>query len=616
MAEFTLMEARNAIETVRDEALDEVLPLAHLEAEVASAERLGIDALVGADRAEDIAAYRTIVADIDEDFLELERTAGLTEERANIVVAVAAWHRANRALDTALAKELDVRSQSDPLVRSFTGPLRENLAELSLAINESRADVASELGAANRHRQLVRLALILIGIASFGIVLLLGRRLTRSIAVPISALQDGTRRFGRGELQHRIVAPRHDELGELADGLNAMAAEIAAQRDELNQNHKRLLQSQKMEAVGQLAGGIAHDFNNLLLVVGTYADFLHDSFEEDDPRRHDAAEIRQASDRAAALTRQLLTFSRRDVTQPVALDAAGTIVRLEDILRRTLTASIELRLELEPGLRATVIDPGQLEQAVLNLVLNARNAMPDGGTLTIRGSAVGESGLDGLAPGDYVALAVADTGHGMSDDVRRRALEPFFTTRAAAGGSGLGLATVYGIVTDAGGSMTIESSPGEGTTVVLYLPTTTESVDALVAEEPTRRREQEDDTVVLLAEDEPTIRELTTRILSAQGYTVLAAGSGTAALELARNTDRIDVLLTDVIMPSMTGSQLAATIGRERPGVRTIYMSGYSDQIVAQHGVLDANTLYLQKPFRPQELLELLEQALAPAPAA
>ena len=484
-------------------------------------------------------------------------------------------------------------------------------------VNRTRPDSTAAIARARRLRRMLTLGLILIAAVSVGIVLMLGRRLTRSIAIPIAALRDGTRRFSSGDLAHRITVPRDDELGELAAALNGMAGELVTQHDELEQSRQRLSQSQKLEAVGQLAGGIAHDFNNLLLIVGSYAGFLHESFEEDDPRRSDVDEIRRASDRAAALTRQLLTFSRRGVTQPVPLNAATTISQLEPMLRRTLPATVTLELELEQGLRATVIDPGQLEQAVLNLVLNARNAMPDGGDLTVRASSadVDEGRLiDGVPPGAYVAIVVSDTGEGMSEAVRDRALEPFFTTRGDAGGSGLGLATVFGIVTAAGGAITIESAPAEGTTVTLYLPTTTASAPAPAEEEAPRPRAPGNDNVVLLAEDEETVRALTTRILSIQGYKVLAAATGAGALELARDTDRIDVLLTDAVMPGMTGGALAAVLQQERPGLRTVYMSGYSDQIVAENGVLDAGTLYLQKPFKPQELLNLLEQALAGGP--
>jgi CheY-like chemotaxis protein len=284
------------------------------------------------------------------------------------------------------------------------------------------------------------------------------------------------------------------------------------------------------------------------------------------------------------------------------------------MLRSTLTSSIDLRLELEPTLRATVIDAGQLEQVVLNVVLNAQTAMPEGGTVTIGTSAVaiGEgSTVEGLVPGAYVAITVSDTGEGMSEQVRSRAFEPFFTTRSDTGGSGLGLATAYGIVTGAGGAITIESNLGEGTSVVLYLPTTAEPANAPADEgEPERTSERADQTVVLVAEDEPTILALTTRMLSSQGYTVLPAASGIDALKLARKTDRIDVLLTDVIMPGMTGSELAATLTSERPGLPIVYMSGYSNQILSD-GVLDAETLYLPKPFKPQELLELLELAVS-----
>ncbi|HEX4929853.1 MAG TPA: response regulator, partial [Gaiellaceae bacterium] len=571
------------------------------------------------DTDEDIDAYLEVVADVDQDFVELRQSSGLNEETGDLLTGEKLWRQAEAAVLSAVAAKPSQGMEEAAALQAFVTALHGSLAALGQATETSKVELAAEVAASDRRRRLTSLALTLIALLSVGIVIVLGRGLTRSIAVPVAALQNGAQRFGRGELEHRIVVPRNDELGELAGALNGMAAELTAGRHELERSQQHLVQAQKLEAVGQLAGGIAHDFNNLLLVVGSYADFLHESFDDDDPRRDDAAQIRQASDRAAALTRQLLTFSRRDVTQPVPLDVAAAIARLEEMLRRTLTATIDLRLELEPDLRATVIDPGQLEQIMLNLVLNARNAMPGGGTLTIRANAVavGESRpVPGVAPGSYVAVAVSDTGQGMSEEVRSRALEPFFTTRADTGGSGLGLATVYGIIAGAGGAITVASKPGEGTTIVLYLPTTDESVEASGAAEPTSRSERRHHTVVLLAEDEPTIRRLATRILSTQGYTVLAAATGADALEIARATERIDVLLTDVIMPGMTGGELAATLARERPGLPTVYMSGYSDQIVAQHGVLDANTLYLQKPFRPQELLELLEQTLAPAPAA
>jgi signal transduction histidine kinase len=619
VAEFAILNGGRALEETTEEAMSEALPIARLQTEVASAERLGIDAL-GFDAlseakasAGDRRAYRQAVALTTAHFDELLQSHLLTKEHGSVETAALRWRRATRSLAKSLAAEPLSQESEAAAVRSYTRALDGSVAELNSAAAEADEDIASELAEAARRSRLITAALALIALLSLTTGLLLATGLTRALTMPLSLLVEGSRRFGRGELGHRIVAPRNDELGELAETLNGMAADLATQREELEQGHQLLLHAQKMEAVGQLAGGIAHDFNNLLLVVGSYADFLHESFEENDPRRADATEIRQASDRAAALTRQLLTFSRRDVTQPVPLDAAATVARLEGMLRRTLTATIDLRFELTENLGSTMIDAGQLEQAVLNLVLNAQHAMPDGGVLTIRAHAVEISGdqlFDGLTPGTYVAITVSDAGEGMTAEVRSRALEPFFTTRADSGGSGLGLATVYGTVTGAGGAITIDSAEGEGTTIVLYLPTTTQTVEPQSAERRLHPHKRDNGTHVLLVEDEPTIRKLTTRILSAQGYKVLAAASGIEALELSRGSDRIDVLLTDVIMPGMTGSELAEALARERPGLPIIFMSGYSDQIVAKAGVLEVGTRYLQKPFKPTDLLELMASAL------
>ena len=612
---FAYGQSVAASDRVADQAVSELLPIADLSANLRQSELLAYGIIYAGTPA---VAYQGNAAKIDAAFASILES-DLGQERKSVELAFGAWTGAKAALERVrrsslmeLAPETRLRLFQQALA-PFTVGINQAIAGTALASHTVADDMRAKTDDAQALQSKMVLLLALTAlIAIFGATLI-ARRLSRSVIDPIVRLQEASRKLGSGDFSERVEVDRTDEVGALAAVFNTMADDLERHEADLRSSQERLVHAQKLEAVGQLAGGIAHDFNNLLLIVGSYADFLHESFDADDPRRNDVAEIRQASDRAAALTRQLLTFSRRDVTQPVPLDAAAAITRLERMLRRTLTETIDLRLELEPDLRATVIDTGQLEQVLLNLVLNARDAMPDGGTLTIRTTAVeiGEEPIvEGLLPGGYVAITVSDTGGGMDESVRSHALEPFFTTRRDAGGSGLGLATVYGTVTGAGGSVTLESVLGEGTTVVLYLPTTSESVDASTLEEEPQRPNRDDQTVVLVAEDEPTIRALTTRMLSAQGYTVLSAASGAEALKLARRTTRIDVLLTDVIMPGMTGNELAATLAQERPGLPIVYMSGYSDQIVSD-GVLDADTLYLPKPFKPQQLLDLLALALA-----
>jgi two-component system cell cycle sensor histidine kinase/response regulator CckA len=374
-------------------------------------------------------------------------------------------------------------------------------------------------------------------------------------------------------------------------------------------------QAQRLEAVGRLAGGVAHDFNNILTAITGYTDLLLDDFRPNDPRRADLEEIRAAAQRAAALTRQLLAFSRKQMLQPRVLDLNEAVQALEKMLRRLIGEDVELVFTPQAGLGAVRADPGQIEQVLLNLAVNARDAMPDGGQLTIETANVE---LDetyarehaGVVPGPYVLVAVSDNGHGMDEETRSHIFEPFFTTKEQGKGTGLGLATVHGIVAQSGGHVGVYSTPGRGTTFKIYLPRVAEAVEG-PGEASEKRPVAGGRETVLIAEDEPAVREVVAATLQQKGYEVLRAPDGQTALELARSHDgTIHLLLTDVVMPGMTGRALAQALTAERPDVRVLYVSGYTDDAVVRHGILELGVPYLQKPFTPDALALKVREVL------
>ena len=382
----------------------------------------------------------------------------------------------------------------------------------------------------------------------------------------------------------------------------------------LHQAEEQLRQSQKMEAVGQLAGGIAHDFNNLLTVIGASTEFLLSDLATTDPRRADVAEIRSAADRATRLTRQLLAFSRKQIMQPTVLDLNGVVRTLQPLLTRLIGEDIVVETVLDPDLGYVMADAGQIEQVIVNLAVNARDAMPTGGRLRIETGnvdvAAGEGG--GPAPaGASVMLAVSDTGAGIPAEVRARIFEPFFTTKSAGKGTGLGLATVYGIVSQSGGHVGVRSEPGRGSTFTVYLPRiAAAAADAIVdglADATPRGSE-----TVLVVEDEDAVRALASRILVRHGFTVLGARNGMQALELAaRHAGAIDVVLTDVVMPEMSGRALVEKLSAIRPAVRVVYMSGYTDDDIVRRGILKPGSAFVQKPFSTCSLVKAVRAALA-----
>jgi PAS domain S-box-containing protein len=377
----------------------------------------------------------------------------------------------------------------------------------------------------------------------------------------------------------------------------------------------QLRQSQKMEGIGQLAGGIAHDFNNLLTAIRGYASLALRDLESGADARQDIEQVEHSADRAAALTRQLLAFARRTVLQPEVVDLGARVRSLEPMLGRLLGEDISLVTVTPPAHGAVLADPGQVEQVIVNLAVNARDAMPDGGVLTIE---TGETYLDpeyahahGVAsPGRYATLTVSDTGTGMSDDTLSHVFEPFFTTKGPGKGTGLGLATVYGIVRQSGGAVTATSELGRGSAFTVFLPLVESGPrapaesHAVAAQLPTRSG------TVLVVEDDDPVRGFATRVLERAGYTVVAASGGAAALEAARG-QTIDLLLTDVIMPTMSGREVADRLASFAPGVPVLFVSGHDESTIVRRGVLDPNIRYLAKPFTAEALVGAVDDALA-----
>ena len=378
---------------------------------------------------------------------------------------------------------------------------------------------------------------------------------------------------------------------------------------------EQLRQAQKMEAVGMLAGGIAHDFNNLLTIITGYSQLIFNSLLPGDPNRHSAEQIVKASERAGELTRQLLAFSRRQVLQSKVLDLNLLVKTLAAMLRRLIGEHIDLRLVLNPELSRVSASPGQLEQVLMNLVVNARDAMPEGGTLTIQTeNADLKEGFKGqhmaVKPGRHVMLAVSDTGHGMNAETRARLFEPFFTTKNAGKGTGLGLSTVLGIVKQSGGSLDVWSEPGRGTTMRIYFPAIDQPVaaEAEVVKGAAARGHE----TILVVEDDEMVRRLVRQTLEQEGYRLMDAPE---PVEARRISDAfqgpIQLLITDVVMPNSSGRELAAQIVDRRPETKVLYMSGYADLALVNRGTEQGNIAFLQKPFTPATLTQQVREVLA-----
>ncbi len=440
------------------------------------------------------------------------------------------------------------------------------------------------------------------------------------------ALEDPLRSYETGFLAkdgRRVEVSA--SISTLRDAAGAVVGTLGVLKDigERRRLEEQLRQSQKMDAIGRLAGGIAHDFNNLLTVIAGRAQLIISRLRPEEPIHRDATLVRTTADRAAALTHQLLAFSRKQVLQPQVLDLNAVVTAMEPMLGRLIGEDIDLAVAPGDALGRVKADPGQIEQVIVNLVVNARDAMPQGGHLTIETTNVEldeayASRHVAVPPGPYVLLAVSDTGEGMDEQTRSRVFEPFFTTKEPGKGTGLGLATVYGIVKQSGGDIGLYSEVDRGTTFKIYLPRVAELAagpDPGAAPATTAPR---GDETVLLVEDEPEVRDLAREILEGSGYAVLQACDAQEAVLMAeRHAGSIHLLLTDVIMPRQSGRALVERLRPLRPEMQVLYMSGYTNEAIVRHGVLDPDTLFIQKPFTPAALGHKVRAALdrEPRPA-
>jgi len=436
-----------------------------------------------------------------------------------------------------------------------------------------------------------------------------------SLVVPMSMMG---RIIGAVEVQSNELSAfrqEHATAMNMAANLAAVAVDNMQLLEREQQYKEQLQQSQKMEAVGRLAGGVAHDFNNLLTVITGYSDLSIRHLENGNPIRRNVEEIRKAGERAAALTRQLLAFSRKQVLQPKVLDMNSIIADMKIMMHRLIGEDFDLLTALEPSLGRVKADPNQVEQIILNLAVNARDAMPGGGKITIETANAELDSTDvkrhmDVQPGLYVMLAVRDNGCGISQEVQQRIFEPFFTTKEQGKGTGLGLSTVYGIVKQSDGHIWVDSEVGRGTTFKIYLPCVEEALTNSESKAKSGELLYGKETI-LLVEDDELVRQMASDILKTVGYTILEAQHGGEALSICKqHQEPLDLILTDVVMPQMSGRELAEQVTLIRPEARVLYMSGYTDDAIVHHGVLDEGTPFLEKPFTPEALARKVREVL------
>jgi signal transduction histidine kinase/ActR/RegA family two-component response regulator len=460
------------------------------------------------------------------------------------------------------------------------------------------------------HRILLALGLVSV-LAGSSLVFVISDTFTR----PLANLVGGVRALERGEFDYPLGSSSGDEVAEVTSAFDRMRASLQKSQENHKQLEDRLRQAHKMEAVGRLAGGVAHDFNNLLTIIRGHCDLLLDRATGNNSQRLSIEQIRKAGERAVSMTRQLLAFSRKQVLQPRVLDLNAVVAEMGKMLPRLIGEHIEYVFQPEPQLAHVKADPGQIEQVIMNLVVNSRDAMPDGGKITVctKNVLMDEAEARNYSPmtvGAYVLLSVTDTGHGMSAETKAHIFEPFFTTKEIGKGTGLGLATVYGVVKQSGGFIWVDSAPGKGATFLIYLPPVSSATISPTVEssQPAIPRGTE---TILVVEDEPNVRELACEFLKSSGYSVLEAHDGLEALEiLSRHTGVIHLVLTDMVMPKMSGVELISRARAARLVTKVVLMSGYSEYSSTSQSQFSQEMLILQKPFSRLSLIEKVREAL------
>ena len=438
--------------------------------------------------------------------------------------------------------------------------------------------------------------------------------LARMITRPLKSLTEGVEAFGRGRNYEAVVIETADEIGDLALAFNGVIDALKKREAEKGELEEQLRHSQKMEAIGTLAGGVAHDFNNILTAIVGYGALLKHGIDEKTRQRVYADQIIECSERAATLTHRLLAFSRKQLINPRPIDLNDTVRGMEGMLCRLIREDIELRFVLDAKDPVVLADPVQIDQVLLNLVTNARDAMPEGGTITVTTAIVTREGVfgteqDRMLPGDYALITVSDCGTGMTEEIRTRIFDPFFTTKEVGQGTGLGLSMVYGIVRQHEGTVEVQSEPGKGTSFSIYLPLARRIITKRDFSQPSLLRGNAE--TILLAEDDTPVRELLKEVLATNGYEVIEARNGEEAVaKFIACKGAISLALIDIVMPKKNGREVFEEIKAVRPDIKTVFMSGYASEFLGRKGVLEEGIHVISKPVQPEEFLLKLRAVL------